>query len=111
MITIDLWGSKIIWDNSASFGINFLISLLAFSVSIVMLGSGLNSTLFFILSTIFLIRPLLLRKKSLSFVYSTILAPSKLASLILSEGKSFRIICIFVFYFSHNSIWAMKNYY
>src|SRR3989344_7297994 len=91
MITIDLWGSKIIWDNSASFGINFLISLLAFSVSIVMLGSGLNSTLFFMLSTILLIIPLLFRKKSLSFVYRTILAPSKLMSLIVFSGKFLRI--------------------
>src|SRR3989338_2916094 len=66
-------------------------------MSIVMLGSGRNSILFFISSTTFLIMPLLFMKKSLSFVYNTMFAASKFASLILSLGKFFSISLIISF--------------
>src|SRR3989338_668903 len=66
-------------------------------MSIVMLGSGRNSILFFISSTTFLIMPLLFRKKSLYFVYNTMFAASKFASLIFSLGKFFSISLIISF--------------
>lgn len=84
IITIDLWESNITTETFASSGIIFLIFISAASGSIVKLGSGLSSTLFFILSTISLITPLLFARNSLFFVYKTMFAPSNTESLMIA---------------------------